>query len=241
MKKITFLLMVLLLVMGASGGYGYYVFVLEDGDGEDEDSNSGPGSPPIARINPSDPTVDVNETVLFSALDSTDSDGDTLTFKWNFEGDSEQYYGETIERNYPEGGDYSVVLQVTDSTGLTDETETTVRVVENYHAEVDGEVGEGETDQVEFPIDEGAVKVYITWDLDDSNTITGNFDPSTVNLILNDAQGDSLRNETGVQEGDGSWEVGSGELEALGDYEFVIEGENGNMQYYVTIDVSYTA
>lgn len=233
--------MVLLLVMGASGGYGYYVFVLEDGDGEDEDSNSGPGSPPIARINPSDPTVDVNETVLFSALDSTDSDGDTLTFKWNFEGDSEQYYGETIERNYPEGGDYSVVLQVTDSTGLTDETETTVRVVENYHAEVDGEVGEGETDQVEFPIEEGAVKVYITWDLDDSNTITGNFDPSTVNLILNDAQGDSLRNETGVQEGDGSWEVGSGELEALGDYEFVIEGENGNMQYYVTIDVSYTA
>ncbi|MED6305681.1 MAG: PKD domain-containing protein, partial [Candidatus Thermoplasmatota archaeon] len=202
MKKITFLLMVLLLVMGASGGYGYYVFVLEDGDGEDEDSNSGPGSPPIARINPSDPTVDVNETVLFSALDSTDSDGDPLTFKWNFEGDSEQYYGETIERNYPEGGDYSVVLQVTDSTGLTDETETTVRVVENYHAEVDGEVGEGETDQVEFPIDEGAVKVYITWDLDDSNTITGNFDPSTVNLILNDAQGDSLRNETGVQEGD---------------------------------------
>ena len=241
MKKITFLLMVLLLVMGASGGYGYYVFVLEDGDGEDEDSNSGPGSPPIARINPSDPTVDVNETVLFSASDSTDSDGDTLTFKWNFEGDSEQYYGETIERNYPEGGDYSVVLQVTDSTGLTDETETTVRVVENYHAEVDGEVGEGETDQVEFPIDEGAVKVYITWDLDDSNTITGNFDPSTVNLILNDAQGDSLRNETGVQEGDGSWEVGSGELEALGDYEFVIESENGNMQYYVTIDVSYTA
>ncbi len=241
MKKITFLLMVLLLVMGASGGYGYYVFVIEDGDGEDEDSNSGLGSPPIARINPSDPTVDVNETVLFSALDSTDSDGDTLTFKWNFEGDSEQYYGETIERNYPEGGDYYVVLQVTDSTGLTDETETTVRVVENYHAEVDGEVGEGETDQVEFPIEEGAVKVYITWDLDDSNTITGNFDPSTVNLILNDAQGDSLRNETGVQEGDGSWEVGSGELEALGDYEFVIEGENGNMQYYVTIDVSYTA
>ena len=82
MKKITFLLMVLLLVMGASGGYGYYVFVLEDGDGEDEDSNSGPGSPPIARINPSDPTVDVNETVLFSALDSTDSDGDTLTFDY---------------------------------------------------------------------------------------------------------------------------------------------------------------
>ena len=31
MKKVTLLLLILFLVMGASGGYGYYVIVLEDG------------------------------------------------------------------------------------------------------------------------------------------------------------------------------------------------------------------
>jgi len=242
MKKVTFLLLVLFLVMGASGGYGYYIFVLEDGDGEDDDSNSGLDSPPIARINPSDPTVQVNETVLFSASDSADSDGDTLTFKWNFEGDSEEYDGETIERTYPEGGDYYVILQVTDSTGLTGEAETTVSVVENYYAEIEDDVQEDETHVTEFPVKSEAVKVYITWELDDNQQISGTFDPSTVDLGLRDAQGETLRNETNAQEeDDGSWEIGTADLETVGDYEFVIEGKNGNMHYEVTIEVSYTA
>ena len=66
-----------------------------------------------------------------------------------------------------------------------------------------------------------------------------NIDPSTVNLILKDAQGNNIENETEVQEGDGSWSIDSERLESVGDYEFVIEGENGSMSYEVTIDVSY--
>jgi len=57
--------------------------------------------------------------------------------------------------------------------------------------------------------------------------------------MLNDAQGNNLENETDVQEGDGSWSISSERLDAVGDYEFIIEGEDGSMSYDVTIDVSY--
>ena len=240
MKKVTLILLILLLALGASGGYGYYILVLEEEDSDDTiEDNSGSGRSPIARINPSNPKIQANETIVFSASDSTDPDGDELSFTWNFEGDSMEYERETVERTYEEGGDYYVVLLVTDSTGLTDETETTVSVVEDYHGEVSGDVDEGETDEAEFPVQSGAVSVYITWELDDNNQITGNIDPSSVNLILKDAQGNNLENETNVQEGDGSWSGDSERLEAIGDYEFIIEGENGSMSYDVTIDVSY--
>ena len=230
--------------MGASGGYGYYVIVLEDdADGDDTDDNPKSSSHPIARINPSNPKIQANETILFSASDSTDSDGDTLTFTWIFEGDSEQYSGETIERTYPEGGEFYVNLLVTDSTGLTGEAETTVSVVEDYYDEVTGDVQEGQSDQIEFPVQEGVVSVYITWDLND-NSLTecaNPQNPCSVNLILNDSDGNTLENETNEQEGEGSWSVSSERLESFGNYEFIIEGENGDMEYNpVTIDVSYT-
>lgn len=239
MKKVTLLLLILFLVMGASGGYGYYVIVLEDGtDGDDNDDNPKSSSPPIARINPSNPKIQANETVLFSASDSTDSDGDTLTFTWIFEGDSEQYSGETIERTYPDGGDFYVNLLVTDSTGLTDEAETTVSVVEDYHGEASGSVEEGESDEIEFPVKATAVSVLITYSLDDQR-ITGTAFPSSVTLVLNDADGSELRREEGQQEGDGSWSFSSDDLQSVGQYVFIIEGEEGNMGYDVEIDVKY--
>ena len=239
MKKITLILLVLTLALGASGGYGYFIILNDNENDQDTEENSGSSSYPIARISPSNPKIQANETIVFSASDSTDPDGDDLSFTWTFEGDSMQYEGETVERKYDEGGSYSVMLSVIDSTGLTDEAETTVNVVEDYHAEASGDVDEGETDEVEFPVQSGAISVYIAWSLDDNNQITGNIDPSTVNLILKDAQGNNIENETEVQEGDGSWSIDSERLESVGDYDFVIEGENGSMSYEVTIDVSY--
>ena len=231
-------MLVLVLALGATGGYGYFVVLNDSSDDQDVEENSGSNSYPIARISPSNPKVQVNETIVFSASDSTDSDGDELSFTWTFEGDTMQYEGETFEKKYDKGGSYSVVLSVSDGV-LTDETQTTVTVVEDYHGEASGDVDEGETDEVEFPVQSGAISVYISWSLDDNNQITGNIDPSTVNLILLDAQGNNLENETEVQEGDGSWSINSERLESVGDYEFIIEGENGSMSYDVTIDVSY--
>ncbi len=239
MKKVTLLLLILFLVMGASGGYGYYVIVLgDDADGDDTDDNPKSSSPPIARINPSNPKIQANETILFSASDSTDSDGDTLTFTWIFEGDSEQYSGETIERTYPDGGDFYINLLVTDSTGLSDEAETTVNVVEDYHGEANGSVDDGESDEIEFPVKATAVSVLITYSLDDQR-ITGAAFPSSVTLVLNDADGSELRREEGQEEGDGSWSFSSDDVQSVGQYVFIIEGEEGTMGYEVVIDVKY--
>ena len=239
MKKVTLLLLILFLVMGASGGYGYYFIVLEDdADEDDTDDNPMSSSPPIARINPSNPKIQANETILFSASDSTDSDGDTLTFTWIFEGDSEQYSGETIERTYPDGGDFYINLLVTDSTGLSDEAETTVNVVEDYHGEANGSVDDGEFDEIEFPVKATAVSVLITYSLDDQR-ITGAAFPSSVTLVLNDADGSELRREEGQEEGDGSWSFSSDDLQSMGQYVFIIEDEEGTMGYEVDIDVKY--
>ena len=239
MKKVTLLLLILFLVMGASGGYGYYFIVLEDdADEDDTDDNPMSSSPPIARINPSNPKIQANETILFSASDSTDSDGDTLTFTWIFEGDSEQYSGETIERTYPDGGDFYINLLVTDSTGLSDEAETTVSVVEDYHGEANGSVDDGESDEIEFPVKATAVSVLITYSLDDQR-ITGAAFPSSVTLVLNDADGSELRREEGQEEGDGSWSFSSDDVQSVGQYVFIIEGEEGTMGYEVDIDVKY--
>jgi len=239
MKKVTLLLLIFCLVLGASGGYGYYVIVLEDdADGDDTDDNPKSSSPPIARINPSNPKIQANETILFSASDSTDSDGDTLTFTWIFEGDSEQYSGETIERTYPDGGDFYVNLLVTDSTGLFDEAETTVSVVEDYHGDASGSVEEGESEEIEFPVKDTAVSVLINYSLDDQR-ITGTAFPSSVTLVLNDADGSELRREEGQEEGDGSWSFSSDDIQSVGQYVFIIECEEGNMGYDVGIDVKY--
>ena len=200
----------------------------------EEETEGNSGSAPIARINPSNPKIQINETITFSGSDSTDSDGDIVNFTWIFEGDSQHYGGEIITRNYTDKGEFSVNLLVTDSTGRTGEAVTTVSVVEDYHGEASGSVDEGESDQIEFPVESGAVSLYITWSLGDDEGPLGG---SSVNLILKDSQGNDIRNETGVEEGDGSWQIGES-LEP-GEYEFIIEGESGSMSYEVTIDVSY--
>ena len=97
---------------------------------------------------------------------------------------------------------------------------------------------EGESDEIEFPVKATAVSVLITYSLDDQR-ITGTAFPSSVTLVLNDADGSELRREEGQQEGDGSWSFSSDDLQSVGQYVFIIECEEGNMGYEVDIDVKY--
>jgi len=244
MKKITLILSMLVLVLGASGGYGYYVYVSDDDEDTNNTTSTGQNSP-IARISPSNPKIQVDNNINFSASDSTDSDGDELTYAWSFEGDSKQYTDVTIMRNYSSAGEFKVNLVVTDSTGLLDETETIVTVVDNYEESFEGDVEEGQSNTIIFPVNVGAVSLRINWSLDENqNFPLSSTDPSTVDLTLNDSEGNTIANETDEQDdsngNDGFWDITDSEvLQANGDYELTIDCTNGDMDYIIDITVRY--
>jgi len=209
-----------------------------DGLSEQINKHGSLSSPPIAKITPSNPKIQVNETVSFSGSDSTDSNNDNLTYLWLFQGDSKQYEGISIERNYTDKGEFLVKLVVTDSTGLSDETVTTVLVVEDYHEEQAGTVDEGENNTISIPVETvELLSLRIEYSLE-SNSIMP-LEESQVTLRLTDADGVIIDEETGVEEGDGVWSYSNDDLSSTGDYTFTIESESGNMDYEVIIDVKY--
>ena len=228
----------------ASGAYAYSEGMLDEMLGvedEEEDPNpvSSTGNAPIARITPSNPKIQTNETIQFSGTDSTDADGDELSFEWSFEGDGEKKFeGATHERNYPDKGEYIVTLTVTDSTGLYDEIETTVLVVEDYHDEQSGNVnGNDDTENIELPVDNGFISLRIEYSLESASI--NPLEESQVTLRLTDADGVVVQEENGVGEGDGAWSYSSDDLSSNGEYVFTIENESGSMDFDVIIDVKY--
>ena len=67
---------ILLIAISASGAYAYSEGMLDEILGveeEEEDTNlvSSTGNAPIARITPSNPKIQINETISFSGTDST--------------------------------------------------------------------------------------------------------------------------------------------------------------------------
>ncbi|MDG1545178.1 MAG: PKD domain-containing protein [Candidatus Poseidoniia archaeon] len=239
MKKISFLLIILLFAVAASGGYGYYTFVLNEDDDEDSSEPVGSsGNEPVAKITPSNPKIQINETISFSASGSTDADGDELSFFWSFEGDSKEYEGADIDRNFPDKGEYRVVLRVIDSTGLSDEAETKVLVVENYHDEQSGNVnGNDNSADIDIPVENGFLTLELAYSLDSANV--NPLEESQVALRLTDADGTVVQEETGVSEGDGTWSYSTDDLSSTGNYVFTIESESGSMDFDITIDVTY--
>ena len=243
MKKITLLFVIIFVAVGASGAYAYNEGMLDEllgveDDEEKDEPVSSSGNAPIARITPSNPKIQINETISFSGSDSTDADGDDLSFVWSFEGDTKDYEGSVIERNYPDKGEYLVTLTVVDSTGLSDEIETTVLVVEDYHDEQSGNVnGNDATEEIEIPVNNGFISLRIEYSLDSANI--NPLEESQVTLRLTDADGVVVQEENGVGEGDGAWSYSSDDLSSTGDYVFTIENESGSMDFDFIIDVKY--
>lgn len=99
----------------------------------------GSNSPPTATISV-DPsgTVRAESPVTFSAAGSSDPDGDSMTFEWDF-GDGNTGNGLTTSHTYAQPGDYTVELAVGDGTHETT-TSTLVTVVDasarEPHAEI---------------------------------------------------------------------------------------------------------
>ena len=226
----------------ASGGYGYYVLVInEDDTTSDGDSSSSSNNAPVAKINPTNPRIQMNDTVLFTASDSTDIDNDELSYVWMFEGDTREYEGRDIERSYPDEGSFEVKLLVTDSTGLSDEAITTVTVISNYHGEFDGTLEEGESETITFPVEAGAVSLEVDWNLTDvaEFDITNPQADSVVDMYLEDSEGNVLENNTNEGEGSGSWSILDDRLEPNGTYIIFIECTSGEMEYEIVVNVKY--
>jgi hypothetical protein len=77
---------------------------------------SGNQSPVASFVLPS--KVTLNQTVMFDASGSIDTDGVIISYMWDF-GDGTHGTGKTPTHSYQSPGHYTVTLTVTDDTGLT--------------------------------------------------------------------------------------------------------------------------
>jgi len=74
----------------------------------------GENLPPEPDLKASATFIDVNETVIFSANDSFDRDGEITKYYWDFD-DGTNATGPYVSHDYEKGGNYTVVLIITDN------------------------------------------------------------------------------------------------------------------------------
>lgn len=118
-----------------SGGVGtnpYYV-VVRAGDssnlvGEDNQTVDATNGEPTAEFDYSPTNPSTGQSVTFDASASTDPDGDSLTYEWDWTSDgSYDDTGVTAPHSYGTNGTYDVTLRVSDGRGgTTTETQTVV-------------------------------------------------------------------------------------------------------------------
>ena len=85
--------------------------------------------PPIASFIFSPSNVSVNEDINFDASQSSDVDGDIVSYQWNF-GDGNTSTGEIVTHAYSAPGEYLVSLVVVDNDGVVSTHSRTIQVGE---------------------------------------------------------------------------------------------------------------
>jgi len=114
-----------------------YRFTTEDEDtGNGDNGGGGNGGGGNGGSQNTRPTADVggsytgysDQSIIFNGTDSSDSDGDTLTYSWDF-GDGNTGTGATPAHTYNSTGVYNVTLTVSDGS-LTDSDTTTANISE---------------------------------------------------------------------------------------------------------------
>jgi len=83
--------------------------------------------PPIARMAPTDVSVNVGEAVEFSAANSTDPEGRALSYSWDF-GDGSVKTGPIVSHTFQITGALRVRVVVTDDHDASNGTSTSVWV-----------------------------------------------------------------------------------------------------------------
>lgn len=158
-----------------------------------------------------DAGADINSDRLFIELDasgSSDADGDTLIYQWDFGDGSPPAYGAKVTHVYPRSGVYPATLRVDDGTGLSNATAiaaTTISINSRPVANAGGnqDVCSGEPilfDASDSTDPDGGLLLY-AWDFGDGTTSdlinpTKTYErPGVYPVTL------SVRNETGTQRG----------------------------------------
>ena len=239
MKKLSLITLLLLLIAGAGAGSGYWFLVLEADEDEPEQENRAPQA--TITTSPADGQVRVNETVSFQGHQSSDPDGDPLTYAWDF-GDDNSSSGLTVSHAYGIEGAYTVRLAVTDPAGLNDFAEKVITVTEPQVETFQGDgtvscqitTGNCDTEEVAFEVKPDAALASVDWNLSQNGVLNAD-----VTITIYNSTGNAVYNETGQGEGEYSTEFSSADLESLGDWNWEIEAEQGSMDWEVTIRVEY--
>ncbi|HIJ79931.1 MAG: S8 family serine peptidase [Desulfobulbaceae bacterium] len=135
---------------------------------------SGGNTPPVA-VAGGPYTGTENESVTFDGHLSSDADGDTLTYAWDF-GDETSGSGVAPEHTYTRGGLYNVTLTVSDGKIASEPVTTTADIAETNDPPV-AEAGLDQTAQVDEVLffdgngssdEEGDALTY-TWDFGDGS------------------------------------------------------------------------
>ena len=137
-------------------------------------NNPGQNKPPVAKISPTNASVNLGGSVEFSGANSTDPDGTLASFKWEF-GDGTADNGAIVSHQYDVTGAMRVRLEVTDNKGATNATTTTVWVnlnqpiafgVASWNQFTGSVAG-----NVSFPLDPGATRLIVSVQLNTSNPL----------------------------------------------------------------------
>ncbi len=85
--------------------------------------------PPVADFSFAPASPKAGEKVLFDAAESFDPDGQIVKYEWDFTSDGTiDAQGVKVEHSFPQPGDYTVTLRVTDNDGEQSTARKTVRV-----------------------------------------------------------------------------------------------------------------
>jgi len=157
---------------------------------------------PVANFTKSPEPAYATETVTFDASDSSDSDGQIVSYSWDF-GDGTSATGVTTTHVFAGDGSYLVELTVTDNEGSTDSTSATKDILNNspiasFTQSSDKIIVDEENSfdaSESFDID-GTIIEYL-WDFGDGTTATGvtvvntypNSGSYTVTLTVTDDDG----------------------------------------------------